>query len=412
LSTIITETGDQLREIANTEMYINSRILSYLKDKTKKDYIINYMDSVFYEFVATDIKSEDEDIQFTADVYGVFAEYNLGIENDISGGLEKLAMNRIYKYKKFDIYVANIYYVSDRASTCNVVFSVSPEETTRFYNYIKIKHADIVRNKVIVIKENHYGIDTIYQDRVKCSLDSLVMDPMLKEEISRSVKQFFDADKSFFIDNKIPHRRGLLLYGDPGNGKSTIIRALASEIEAPVIYWTVGGQGRSEIIDAVFNFVAKVSPALLVIEDLDSISESSRSFFLNTLDGIGTREGIFIIGTTNYPERIDPAIVNRAGRFDRTYFFEAPDYAKRLTFIDNRGIAKFLAEDTDMAEIARLTDKFSFAQLNEVYTSVALGHYFDGKVDYQHIIKAMADSNKKEEKRTWYKKDTPVGFNA
>jgi SpoVK/Ycf46/Vps4 family AAA+-type ATPase len=56
---------------------------------------------------------------------------------------------------------------------------------------------------------------------------------------------------------------------------------------------------------------------VLVIEDIDSMPEGVRSYFLNTLDGVTSKEGIFLIGTTNYPEKIDPGLMNRGGRFDR-----------------------------------------------------------------------------------------------
>ncbi|MFK4996941.1 ATP-binding protein [Bacillus sp. N9] len=79
-----------------------------------------------------------------------------------------------------------------------------------------------------------------------------------------------------------------------------------------------------------------MAPMVLVIEDIDSMPESVRSVFLNTLDGATSKEGIFLIGTTNYPERIDPALINRAGRFDRAYEIKKPTEKLRMQYLLNK----------------------------------------------------------------------------
>lgn len=61
-----------------------------------------------------------------------------------------------------------------------------------------------------------------------------------------------------------------------------------------------------------------------LIEDIDSMPASCRSYFLNTLDGATSKEGMYLIGTTNYPEKIDPALMNRAGRFENLIYRKGP----------------------------------------------------------------------------------------
>src|SRR5690606_38238233 len=108
----------------------------------------------------------------------------------------------------------------------------------------------------------------------------------------------------------------------------------------------------------VFSIVAKMAPMVLVIEDIDSMPDSVRSVFLNTLDGATSKEGIFLIGTTNYPEQIDPALINRAGRFDRAYEIKRPTRELRLQYLLHKQMERFMNRG-DIEFIADHTENFS-----------------------------------------------------
>ena len=79
----------------------------------------------------------------------------------------------------------------------------------------------------------------------------------------------------------------------------------------PYAYWQITEYTNSDSITTVFNSVNRLSPMILVIEDIDSMPSGVRSYFLNTLDGATSKEGIFLIGTTNYPEKIDASSLKR-----------------------------------------------------------------------------------------------------
>ena len=126
-------------------------------------------------------------------------------------------------------------------------------------------------------------------------------------------------------------------------------------------------------IHRVFQRARASAPCILVLEDLDSlVNEENRSFFLNELDGFTSNEGIIILATTNHPEQIDPAIINRPSRFDRKYYFKLPAETERIAYIQmwNKQLKEQMRlSDTEIPQIAELTDGFSFAYLKELFVS-------------------------------------------
>ncbi len=110
-----------------------------------------------------------------------------------------------------------------------------------------------------------------------------------------------------------------------------------------------------------------------MLEDLDSlITPQNRSFFLNELDGFAANIGIVTLATTNHPERLDPAILDRPSRFDRKYPFDLPESPERLAYItlwnDSLKPGLKLPQES-LTRISTLTDGFSFAYLKELFLS-------------------------------------------
>ncbi|SDM87215.1 ATPase family associated with various cellular activities (AAA) [Psychrobacillus sp. OK028] len=138
--------------------------------------------------------------------------------------------------------------------------------------------------------------------------------------------------------------------------------------------------------------------------------EYTRSVFLNTLDGAQSREGLFIIGTTNYPQKIDPALINRAGRFDRAYEIPSPTVTVRQDYLRKLDI-KGIFSDDQVKEMAKLSKGLSMSQLNELYMSVALNWHYDGKLDYEKRIEELTKQNSRTNKNKWEDDENSIGFN-
>jgi ATP-dependent 26S proteasome regulatory subunit len=112
---------------------------------------------------------------------------------------------------------------------------------------------------------------------------------------------------------------------------------------------------------------------VLVLEDLDSlVTSQNRSFFLNELDGFAANIGIVTLATTNHPERLDPAILDRPSRFDRKYPFDLPELPERKAYIRlwNDSLKPMLRiSEEEVDKISEVTEGFSFAYLKELFLS-------------------------------------------
>jgi hypothetical protein len=167
----------------------------------------------------------------------------------------------------------------------------------------------------------------------KRSLSTVHLPSGQKESILRDINRFLSSQE-WYAERGIPFRRGYLFEGPPGCGKTTLALALASHFERPIHALNLGSlQSDDELIEAVSDVPPE---AILLIEDIDAAQIGTRaakqktegaekkdeersvtlSGLLNVLDGVFARDGRILIMTTNYPERVDSALL-RPGRADR-----------------------------------------------------------------------------------------------
>lgn len=146
-----------------------------------------------------------------------------------------------------------------------------------------------------------------------------------KEELLEAI-DIWKKTEDFYRERGIPYKLGILLYGEPGTGKSSLIHAVASELNKDVIVLTAGAILNGKL--SRYNTVYCDTAPVIVIEEIDTIvssrqqdkelSENQKSILselLNFLDGPSSPDSCVIIATTNHIEKLDPAII-RSGRFD------------------------------------------------------------------------------------------------
>lgn len=182
--------------------------------------------------------------------------------------------------------------------------------------------------------KTHFGLYTISEDsawdyqsdrRVR-KLDSVYMPQELKEDILRDVRKFFSEDtKNWYLKHCVPYRRCYLFFGPPGTGKTSMIKALASDLKRNCCFLSMAD---TSLTGQSLGIAMRHLPdrPLLVIEDLDVVFSGpgmpkvSISALLNILDGIMSMDGVLTILTTNHVDRLDKAVI-RAGRVDKCLYF-------------------------------------------------------------------------------------------
>jgi AAA+ superfamily predicted ATPase len=207
------------------------------------------------------------------------------------------------------------------------------------------------------------------------TFENLILPDALKQEIERDLAKFF-ASREVYEKYRIPWKRGILLIGPPGTGKTHTIKALINSMGQACLY-VKSFKSRcatdQDNMREVFSRARRNAPCILVLEDLDSLLDAkNRSFFLNELDGFATNTGVLVLATTNHPEKLDPAILDRPSRFDRKYYFELPSPAERLRYISawNDALqAEMRLSATAIIETVERTDGFSFAYMKELFLS-------------------------------------------
>jgi SpoVK/Ycf46/Vps4 family AAA+-type ATPase len=197
------------------------------------------------------------------------------------------------------------------------------------------------------------------------------------------IKKFWGL-KQKFIESNTPYKRGILLFGPPGGGKTSCLRMVMEDIisrDGLIIEFShprtfISGY---EIIRQIHND----KPLVVVMEDLDSIMECcNQSELLNVLDGLHDIKNTVFVATTNHPERLGSRVLNRPSRFDKRYFVGMPKPEARKTFLEFKGIKK-----PELDTWVKDTEGLSIAHLAELFTAnKILGESYKDAIE---IIKGM-----------------------
>jgi hypothetical protein len=208
-----------------------------------------------------------------------------------------------------------------------------------------------------------------------CAWESLVLD----SQVTRLVKDdftFFLQREAWFRKRRLPFRRGYLLYGPPGNGKTSVVRVLAAHPSIRAFSLDFSNEElRNDALTELFVAASHWAPSLIILEDLERLygnedegqnrTRITLQHLLNCLDGLGSKDGTIVLATANHPGRLDPAILRRPGRFDRVVPFQPPTVELRGEYLSR--LTDGLLDGDAVCSAAKLADGFSFAQLREAY---------------------------------------------
>ncbi|GAA8850978.1 ATP-dependent zinc metalloprotease FtsH [Helicobacter pylori] len=225
------------------------------------------------------------------------------------------------------------------------------------------------------------------------------------EELHEIVEFLRDSGKFLAVGAKIP--KGVLLYGQPGTGKTLLARAVAGEAGVP--FYSISGSdfvemfvgvGASRVRD-LFEQAKANQPAIIFVDEIDAVGrhrgaglggghderEQTLNQLLVEMDGFDVKTNVILIAATNRPDILDPALL-RPGRFDRQIAVENPDMLGRHRILEVHAAGKPMAPGVDLLAVARRTPGMTGADLANVLNEAAL---LTARSDKQFIDDATLD---------------------
>ncbi|KAI9304733.1 transitional endoplasmic reticulum ATPase [Cunninghamella echinulata] len=206
----------------------------------------------------------------------------------------------------------------------------------------------------------------------------------VKLELQETVQYPVEHPEKFLKFGMNPSK-GVLFYGPPGTGKTMLAKAIANECQAnfisikgPELLTMWFGESEANVRD-VFDKARAAAPCVMFFDELDSIAKARGGSMgdaggagdrvlnqiLTEMDGMNAKKNVFVIGATNRPDQIDPALL-RPGRLDQLIYIPLPDETSRLSILKAQLRKSPVAADVDLGLMAKHTNGFSGADLSEI----------------------------------------------
>lgn len=396
---------------------------SYLKN-LKKSYIIAVVILLFIVWVGIDSyyseKNEPEHVNYTQFVKDLKAGkidtvyYNTQREYMRYTLLNKDTKKMSYKERKEYKYDSKYWRMTEYPSYDNFRRDVLLADT-----YVVLRTFDPVSTTVLTLVGTLaipvlfvVMLFGIYKSSLGCALsrrkrgdfiqtsnvkfDNVIGHDELKDDLQFIVKMLKNPKLGSKTGARLP--KGILFSGSPGTGKTLLAKAIAGEANVPFLYADASafvemyvGLGAKRVRE-LFDIAKKNTPCIIFIDEIDAIGGKRResggttehdqtlNALLQEMDGFSTQSGIFVIGATNTPDKLDKALI-RSGRFDRKVEVNPPkDWRVRKQIFEYYLRGKKLSESADLGVVSKQTVGFTGADIEAV-------------VNEASIISAMRDSD-------------------
>lgn len=263
---------------------------------------------------------------------------------------------------------------------------------------------------VKLVELNHNTFKVVRHTKVK--FENIAGMEDLKKEMMKAVEILKNPDK--FKQKGIRQTKGIILEGNPGNGKTLFAKALAEEADVSFIA-TKGADFQSAMmsmgarkIKMLFKKARRHKPCIIFIDEFDGIGERRNyagtgvdkennriiTAMLNEMDGFESGDGILVIAATNSYLSLDPALI-RPGRFDLKYNIPNPDFDTRLKLIDLYTTKKVLEQNIDKQKLANAFENFSCSAIETILNEASMLAILENheEISLDNIIEAGKKTN-------------------
>jgi AAA+ superfamily predicted ATPase len=248
------------------------------------------------------------------------------------------------------------------------------------------------------------------------SFKDIVLPEGIKKEVKQNIIDYIDPVKlEIKRKNGLPTKRGIIMVGEPGTGKTFLSRVLAKTLKTTFMVVTMV-RGENDLQD-IFEFAELFDRIIILFEDIDIYSGDRHqgdivSCLLNKLDGLEVNNHLVVLCTTNNLDALDDALKDRPGRFDRTLHFDPPNKELKIEMLKGYLVDKNF-ENVDFEKVVKdIPAEYTGAHLKELYITAATEAIESGSVDSKKIAvfttEIFLDALKKL--RGSRKEKTRIGF--
>jgi len=295
-------------------------------------------------------------------------------------------------------------------------FAVTVDVNLKCYNSIMVTGPSQRREKVdefadgvqtVIRTHNFYrgkklefGIRIRFLNLPSKAWENLILDEAIKDDIWANTIDFL-TNRERLACYGVPAKRGVLLVGEPGTGKTLACKALMAK--SPGITCLIPNTNAKDepvLIEELYEMAQDLSPSIVLIEDVDLIAQEREGFgysrgsalltLLSILDGVEECNGVITIATTNCQETLDKAISKRPSRFDRVIHFTLPSLKHRKELISLL-CRQIPLDEAVQGYTALKTENFTPAQIQEVIYTLAIGHCQSNNGEKPDILKFSTD---------------------
>jgi hypothetical protein len=240
----------------------------------------------------------------------------------------------------------------------------------------------------------------LYFRRIEVKTEGLLRLPHTNSEQVLTEVQNFWSRSAKFEEFGLAQKRGIMLWGPPGSGKSSTIQLVMKDVvERGGIGIIFGHPGKFVMGMRMLREIQPEAPVVVLMEDIDEIIHSyDESTVLNVLDGAERIEKVVFIASTNYPENLGPRIINRPSRFDRRFKIDHPNAESREVYLKHLIGDHEMPKGHDVYRWVTDTEGMSLAHLRELFVAtVVLEHPYQETIEMlRHMRERISSEHDRE----------------